>query len=427
MQVGRNEKCPCGSGSKYKKCCMVRNSRKVHETLKHFFGEEWIEAEMNKVELEGYHNTNPMNLARMDWHPLIRAIVGTQIKMARAKEAQSSIALGKDELIQEYLHHNLNALEPKLDIEDVRRRLRDKTEFPKVEYEIAIAAGYDRMGYKVEFIPRTTARTGEFYVTDIDGNKVLIECKKKDKISPKEEKIASWWEEFQHLVMQKLKASKKSYGVAIYLPFDPVRDETHKVADEVGKLIAADHDGEIEVLAGKFKLKFQRNLTRESSEAFAKDASLGVGRAMVNPKTGEATEVVEVRAYHPSDFIDEKVESIIATLGQAYGQLEEDKPNIVYIDINIAAMTPERSKAVMERLPLEIEKKLNRDYTKISAVVITDVKPLNYSEAMGIHADEVVIINPRAKMPMPTAFGIYGDKRGGQSILADLHKLLRHT
>ena len=24
MRVGRNEKCPCGSGKKYKKCCLLK-------------------------------------------------------------------------------------------------------------------------------------------------------------------------------------------------------------------------------------------------------------------------------------------------------------------------------------------------------------------------------------------------------------------
>lgn len=424
MKVGRNDKCLCGSGKKYKKCCMTRDNRKIHQTLKFFFGEEWLEEQMGKVELEGYHNTNPMNLAKMDWHPVIRAMVGTQIKMSRAKASGSSVALGKDELIQDLLHQNLTILEPVLDIEDVKRRLRNKDEFPKIEYEIAIAAGYARMGRKVSFIPRSATRTGEFYVSDEFGNQILIECKKKDRSSPKQEKITSWWEEFQHLTMQKLKARKKSYGVAIRLPFDPQRDETHTVADIVAALVDKDQEGEMEILSGKYRLLLKKNLTQDERKRFVPNASLGVGRAMVNPQTGEAVEMLELRGEYPSEFIDEKVESILSTLGQAYGQLEKDKPNIVYVDINIAAMTPERSIAVMKKLPPEIEKKLAKDYSKISAVVITDIKPLNYSEAMGLQAGELVIRNPRAQIPIPENFKVYGDKHLGMSILVDLDKVM---
>jgi len=56
---------------------------------------------------------------------------------------------------------------------------------------------------------------------------------------------------------------------------------------------------------------------------------------------------------------------------EAYGQLEEDKPNLVYIDINIASMVPNRSQKFMERLPVSIEQKLARDYSKISAITWT--------------------------------------------------------
>ena len=424
MKLGRNDPCPCGSGKKYKKCCLMRDERKSHETLAKFVGNDWIEAELAKVKLDGYNNMNPMNLARIDMHPLIRAVVGTQIKLQRSKQAgKTPIALGRDELLQNLLHENLTILDPLLDVADLQKRLRDKDEFPKAEYELAVAAGYARMGYKPSFIPRSSSRrTGEFYVSDKSGNMILVECKKKDMTSPAEQKLTSWWEEFQHLVMEKLKAVKKSYGVAIYMPLNPERQETHNVADEVSRLVGDDFEGET-LLFSKYKVRMEKIVSREQHEKFSDDASLGVSRILLNKKTGVISESMKVNAYFPSDFIEEKVNSIISTLGDAYGQLEEGKPNVVYIDINVAAMTPERSSAIMASLPSEIKKKLSRDYSKISAVVLTNLKLLGHSEIMGFHADEHVVYNENAKKKLPDSFRLYGDITNGQSILADIKVL----
>lgn len=402
----------------------MRDERKPHETIAKFIGNEWLETELGKVELDGYNNLNPMNLARMDMHPLIKAIVGTQIKLQRSKQAgKTPIALGRDELLQNLLHENLTILDPLLDVADLQKRLRGKDEFPKAEYELAVAAGYARMGYKPSFIPRPSSRrTGEFYVSDKNGNTVLVECKKKDMTSPKEQKITSWWEEFQHLVMEKLKAVKKSYGVAIYIPLAPEKQETRQIANKVNSLVDSDFEGEM-LLLDKYKIRMEKLISREQHEEFSDDASLGVSRILYNKKTAVISESMKINAYFPSDFIEEKVNSIISILGDAYGQLEEDKPNVVYVDINVAAMTPERSSAIMAKLPSEIKKKLSRDYSKISAVVLTNLKLLGYSEIMGFHADEHVVYNENAKKKLPDGFRLYGDIANGQSILADIKVL----
>jgi len=57
----------------------MRDERKSHETLAKFVGNDWIEAELAKVKLDGYNNMNPMNLARIDMHPC-SSIVGANKK-----------------------------------------------------------------------------------------------------------------------------------------------------------------------------------------------------------------------------------------------------------------------------------------------------------------------------------------------------------
>lgn len=417
----------------------MNDERKPHETLAKFIGKDWIEAELGKVKLDGYNNMNSMNLARIDMHPLIKAIVGTQIKLKRSEQVgKTPIALGRDELLQNLLHENLTILDPLLDVEDIQKRLRNKDEFPKAEYELAIAAGYARMGYNSSFIKRSSSkRTGEFYVSDKNGNTVLIECKKKDMTSPKEQKINSWWEEFQHLMMQKLKNIKKPYGIAIHIPLNPERTETHSAVDEIAKIILSNQEGENTIINGKYRVALKKfceiggSANPDQVGSFGKDADFSVSVAKQNKSAWplgnklptELHDPMKVSGYGSSDFLEEKVNSIISTLGDAYGQLEEDKPNVVYVDINVASMTPERSSAIMAKLPSEIRKKLSRDYSKISAVVLTNLKLLGHSEIMGFHADEHVVYNENAKRRLPDGFKLYGDIKNGQSILIDMKVL----
>jgi len=404
----------------------MKKERKPHETLKLFFGEKWINKRIEKTKLDGFDNLNPMNLAKTKIHPLIKAIIGTQIKLARSKySGKTPIALESDELLQSLLHENLTILEPILDLPDWQIRLRDKKEFPKAEYELAIAAGYARTGNIVNFIPRSTDRTGEFYVVDKTGNEVLVECKKKDMTGPKQNKISNWWNEFQYLIMEKLKANSKSIGVAIHIPLDPKKEELSKIVEITKKLISDDCEGEKKFLKERYKITLTKLNSETECNEFGKDADYGVTRFLKDRKTRYVSYQMKIVGYSPSEFIDEKIKSVIDTLGQAYGQLEDGKPNIVYIDINVPSMTPESSAKIIAKLPSAIKRKLSRDYSKISAVVLTNLKLLKFKGAMGFHAEENVIHNDKATNKVPNEFKIYGDIDNGHSILEDMRMLFK--
>jgi hypothetical protein len=134
---------------------------------------------------------------------------------------------------------------------------------------------------------------------------------------------------------------------------------------------------------------------------------------------------MKIAGYSPSDFIEEKTKSILSTMDEEYGQLEEDKPNLVYIDINIASMTLNRFQKFMERLSVSIEQKLARDYSKISAIIFTDLKLIGHSGIYGFHTDEVTIYNQGAKNPIPSGFRVYGDKAKGQSVFEDMRGMFQ--
>ena len=60
LSVGRNDRCPCGSGSKYKKCCLLRQRRKATSPLP-----PWMITSKRKLHLFEKYTTNVYGLPRL--------------------------------------------------------------------------------------------------------------------------------------------------------------------------------------------------------------------------------------------------------------------------------------------------------------------------------------------------------------------------
>lgn len=434
-KIGRNEPCPCKSGKKYKKCCMNKSQRKPKDTFNKFFGEDWINNKMSKVKISGFKNLNPMNVQAMHPHPLIEAIVGTQRKLFFSSKSRSPIVYGWHEAFQDLTHHVLTSLEDNIDLESIKRRLKDEDEFDKVFYELFIASGYKRNGSEVEIIKTTSEkRTGEFYVKHSSGN-VLVECKKKDIRSDNEKRVDNWWVTFQHLMMKKLKEDKKYFGIFIDIPKEADEKEIPLVIEEVMKILKNNNNGKFLILDDKYNLKINNFCENggDSTEAkvfysFGKkfDVDACVSRCLQN-KSLNADRVREpfvICCHAFSESIDSKVNAILSTIAQAYGQLEDDKPNIVYVDTNIATMLSDKIDALFKNLKPSITAKLDKDFSKISAIVLTNfrfMKPV--TDGLGVYCMQDLIINPNANFKIPKDFKLYGDVSGGIDILRDIHLL----
>jgi len=65
----------------------------IYETINKLFNKKWIEQQLGRVKLDGYKNLNPMNLASIDLHPVIKAIAGTQMKLTISEKTLMVVAL----------------------------------------------------------------------------------------------------------------------------------------------------------------------------------------------------------------------------------------------------------------------------------------------------------------------------------------------
>ena len=434
-KIGRNDPCICGRGKKYKKCCMEKVQRKPRDTFDIFFGEDWINNKLSKVKLSGFNNLNPMNIQAMHPHPLIEAIVGTQRKLQHASINRDPIVYGWHEAFQNLTHTILTSLEEELDLESVKKRLRDKKEFDKIFYELFIASGYKRYGNNVKIIETTSdRRTGKFYV-ESNTQTVLVECKKKDIRSENEKRVDNWWVEFQHLLMKKLKADKKHCGIFILIPKNADKKDIPLLIDKIIKTIEENNERTFDLLYNKYHLKIEKfcpndeqSVTSDTFYNFGRDLDIdaSVSRCLQNKSLDASTvkEPFTICCKTFSESIDSKVDAIISTISQAYGQLEDDKPNIVYVDTNIATMLPNKIQELFKKLKPAIITKLDKDFSKISAVVLTNFRFMkSVRDGLGIYCMQDTVINSNAKIKIPNDFKIYGDMETGIDILKDIQIL----
>jgi methionyl aminopeptidase len=75
-KVGRNDYCPCGSGLKYKKCCLFKQKPDI-ENIKEFYQKQYKIRLKEKKDIEGIRKAGKLVLAALD---LAEAAIGPGVK-----------------------------------------------------------------------------------------------------------------------------------------------------------------------------------------------------------------------------------------------------------------------------------------------------------------------------------------------------------
>jgi len=69
VDIGRNDPCPCGSGKKYKKCCMAKDEAKQHTVLEKEWTKSVKEFEKEKKDADEEAAKNPGQTPKPVTHP----------------------------------------------------------------------------------------------------------------------------------------------------------------------------------------------------------------------------------------------------------------------------------------------------------------------------------------------------------------------
>lgn len=85
-KVGRNEPCPCGSGKKYKKCCIDKDSHKLMQSRTNFVDREIKEA--SELSLEYKEESLVGSIDRLE-----RLLSQHDLTLTQKQSAQLNLAL----------------------------------------------------------------------------------------------------------------------------------------------------------------------------------------------------------------------------------------------------------------------------------------------------------------------------------------------
>jgi hypothetical protein len=219
-KIGRNDDCPCGSGRKYKKCCLERDKapklpavrdqqgslihrapvETIHQgkrvravgsavafsplkqtdhehyvdVLRGELGEEWNQAQLALPEGERHvlhrWNTEWDSLRRGALEPVDRETVGDG--------QYSSVATGDLNCLINLAYDVFTIADSMVLPEELVRKLKTVDQFQGARYELAVAAVFLRSGFEIEWIPREGRKRPEFIAThSATGREVAVEAK----------------------------------------------------------------------------------------------------------------------------------------------------------------------------------------------------------------------------------------------------------
>lgn len=236
MKIGRNDPCSCGSGKKYKKCCLIASADSQIPSLPVEVIKKFQEHQQNEIEREKlYGKTRPIIHSNFKGYKLVA--VGTQLHWAKEEKWKTfpdflldyiKTALGRDwgnaelkkpleerhQILRWYddmcrfqqkqtkdkdgiyeaipngafaaflsLAYDLYILRHHKALqEDIIRRLKHPEQFQGARYELFATATCIRAGFKIDFENEkdTSRKHPEFIATHIEtGHKISVEAKSK--------------------------------------------------------------------------------------------------------------------------------------------------------------------------------------------------------------------------------------------------------
>lgn len=303
IKIGRNDKCPCGSGKKYKKCCFLLGIDPIKKLLSQSeTGEQGglltgrpiinTEFEQHRVVAVG-SRIYPQLPINVTFHQFIiiflKDILGTEWGTNENKkpiEDQHILVKWLNEMGQlfrdaphrvEDVAKDIKSVEPTGNVQsllafaydiysvyhcanlpdELMNRIKNEDQFQGAKYEIAVAAIFVRAGFKIDWLPKSEDKHGEFVATHKkSGEKIVVEAKSRHRMGVLttpgiQGDLTKVKTEVTQLFNKALK--KSDYGLPFMIFIDinlPLTDEVNplnrKWVDDIRKMLEKYNIGTIE-------------------------------------------------------------------------------------------------------------------------------------------------------------------------------------
>ncbi|MFS2017526.1 hypothetical protein ACEN88_13215 [Massilia sp. CT11-108] len=355
--------------------------------------------EFKKISENGKHSY----LFKPDPHPLIEWALDLEKLLTHARETHEFTP--NESILKLYtLGKILERCQHESGLEKLTDRLKQKDSFFSAFFEAEVAAMYSHKGFSVRFIEEGSNRTPDLYVKRADGLDGYVECKCRDLLTERDEKLKKAWDGLQKGILGEFGPQKISFAVFVKSQNDlEIKDvpslknfiiEQYKMGGcgkydrATGDLIySTDPSGKYQVVVNNW-MRPDEEAQQEAFNFFVREefdhvTMLCDGRVDENDLPfWKRPIVIGMANEKPSD----RVSGIVNAFKSAVGQLSKEKPGAIWIRIPDNSWSNEIEKAgekAVKLLQAEMDGGAN---TRVNAVVLATrmTHAVNNGEANGL-------------------------------------------
>lgn len=382
---------------------VIPPTRSSHELVEGAIGRKWLRAQVRETmkPTPVGRGFTPSTIGLIDQalgHPLVSELYHIEIGRRQTP------------LRFDLMENCLSNLKDSLSPASLKSRLRDPSGYEKLEYELLAASGYRRYGLRLT--PNLARQGPDLVITSQSGDKVWVECKRKDSKTSLEDRMAR----YRHLVDQPLMDQMKEDGLYCHINFrlldDPTEIDPQDLVRQVIELCRG-RDLASELLFDRIELsivKLAEDVPEDILNSFITERTI-MRSSSVAVKDGELdpsvrSKPIQIQWIIPDDQAG-KIRGIENSLREAASQIPQEGPSIVYIDINSHDYF--EIHGLLPILSEHVESLLRRTFRRVNYVVLTAVWPaltLNGIEGWGL--DLHVVEQPKPRSALPTGIPLLG-------------------
>lgn len=199
-------------------------------TVRKTVGERWLNKRLKKEKVKHHSDIEGSKKGKLDYlyRPKAHQLVLWELEYARWKKvcSETKKLMMTAELIRYInLGYTLSLVQSVKGYEKVISRLKQTDQFESVSFEIEVAAGYVEKGYSVSFVTEGSYKTPDLEVILPCGQTVSVECKYKNVMTEREEKLSLIWKLIESRLLKKIKRLKLNICIVLKLSSIPENKE----------------------------------------------------------------------------------------------------------------------------------------------------------------------------------------------------------
>jgi hypothetical protein len=382
-----------------------------HKLVKQLMGASWLDEKIDratkslKIRNKLHPGTMGQTFKTID-HPLVYE----EFNRIRSQGNKKTF-LGTETPIADYLEIDLMALSKTSLPEGLANRLREDDSYESSRYELQIAAGFIRLGFKLTWLDYSTGKHPEFLAQPPTGEIMAVECKHRSSKDGYEEDASNFWKHFQFELHKQMENESLNYWVKLTGREFYLSDHIPLI-QQIIATIKGNALGNFQFMGDRYTVHYQKLAEQGNSISTEVVNMYPEGVYGINAGQYNKDQVGIGPLYNPKlirmELIDDpehRIAGIKRVVKQAAKQLEDGYINLVYIDVNLPDYNQEQKE--MPHMVEAVSSELHDRHKNITAAVISNIYPvlsLDYYIGYRVCTNSVSHPSPTMKIPESCIF-----------------------